>query len=187
MENYIGISNNKFKEEIFINKSSFCIKNGIYCKEKNVFYENNKKIVTQGNIIYLIDFLDVDEIRFMKPKQKEILINDIPKIATRLKTTKDILGNEIYLEEFLDPEKVYFLSRTNKFLMGEDIGFGVEFIKINDVYIDLEEVGLVFYNNFIKKSKYKEGDIYINKEKDLELEVIKKDNLEFIKNKRKYE
>ena len=34
MENYIGISNNKFKEEIFIQKSSFCIKNGIYCKEK---------------------------------------------------------------------------------------------------------------------------------------------------------
>ena len=123
----------------------------------------------------------------MKPKQKEILIHDIPKIATRLKTTKDILGNEIYLEEFLDPEKVYFLSRTNKFLMGEDIGFGVEFIKINDIYIDYEEAGLVFYNNFIKKSKYKEGDIYINKEKDLELEVIKKDNLEFIKNKRKYE
>ena len=29
----------------------------------------------------------------MKPKQKEILINDIPKIATRLKTTKDILDN----------------------------------------------------------------------------------------------
>ena len=123
----------------------------------------------------------------MKPKQKEILINDIPNIATRLKTTKDILDNEIYLEEFLEPESVYFLSSSNKFLMGEDIGFGVDFIKINDIYIDYEETGLVFYNNFIKKSKYKEGDIYINKEKDLELEVIKKDNLEFIKNKRKYE
>ncbi len=121
----------------------------------------------------------------MKPKQKEILIHEIPTIATRLKTTKDILGNEIYLEEFLDPEKVYFLSNSNKFLIGEDIGFGVEFIKINDLYIDYEEAGLVFYNNFIKKSKYKEGDIYINKEKNLELEIIKKDNLEFIKNKKK--
>ncbi len=37
MENYIGISNNKFKEDIFIKKSNFCKKKRINCKEKNIF------------------------------------------------------------------------------------------------------------------------------------------------------
>jgi hypothetical protein len=43
MENYIGISNNKFKEEIFIKKSNFCIKNGFNYTEKdhvNIFKDN---------------------------------------------------------------------------------------------------------------------------------------------------